>query len=605
MLALLTTGSLTVRDIFKPESMALNLSERDSTASITLGPDGPELALGDWLQDLTEPGKGIVWRVRNIDKQHDTGTRNITLEHLIYSLADRILPTEVTPETMGGSADGVSARTAATYILNQQEVWRLGDFDFSVSNPYKFDGETLKAALETINGTLDGSIWEYDFSAYPFMLHVRQLSTDAGSEMRAGRNISTLKYSVDRSRMYTRFYPVGKDNLRLSGGGYVSKNEQLYGRIDKTETDQSKGTEAELTAWANERLLRHAQPNITVTISGLDLSEATGESLDQLKIGKRCRVPLPEEGTLISEKVTKLSWRDKVKDPESVTVTLANALEDVQSIIRQEQAKSGGSGRSAAKANEEKVILIGEVEEGLYSAISQTSTNIYIQVANAKSDLYSAIELTASSISASVSSAKSDLYSSIMMTSTSIYVQVANAKSDLYSSIEITASSINASVASAKSSLYSTIMITSTNIYTQVGNAKSGLYSSIEQTASSIRTEVSKARSKIWSSIEQNAESITTKVSKDGVISSINQTAETITIQASKINLSGYVTADSLATTNGRIDNLTNGTTMAEYIRTNQFMVESNYFTMGSNSIRLRTATISGVTINYLGTASS
>ena len=98
---------------------------------------------------------------------------------------------------------------------------------------------------------------------------------------------------------------------------------------------------------------------------------------------------------------------------------------------------------------------------------------------------------------------------------------------------------------------------------------------------------------------------ITTKVSKNGVISSINQTAETITIQASKINLSGYVTADSLATTNGRIDNLTNGTTMAEYIRTNQFMVESNYFTMGSNRIRLRTATISGVTINYLGTASS
>ena len=375
MLALLQIGSLTVQEIFQPETMGLNLSERDSTATITLGPDGPELATGDWLQDLEDPGEGIVWRVRSIDTQHDTETRTATLEHLIASLGDRILPDEVNSETMGGTAEGVSAHTAASYILGRQSIWQLGDFDYSVSHPYKFDGETLKAALETITGSLEDPIWEYDFGTYPFRLHIRHLSSDAGAELRAGRNISTLKYSVDRSRMYTRFYPVGKNNLRLSGE-YVSRNENLYGRIDRTETDQSRATEAELTAWANDRLLRHAQPSVTVTISGLDLSRGTGEALDRLTIGKRCQVPLPESGSLISEKVTKLSWRDKIKDPESVTVTMANAMEDVQSIVRQEQAKSSGGRRAAAKASKDNLVLIGDTASGIYSYVIQTSTNI-------------------------------------------------------------------------------------------------------------------------------------------------------------------------------------------------------------------------------------
>lgn len=51
--------------------------------------------------------------------------------------------------------------------------------------------------------------------------------------------------TVDRSRMFTRFYPIGNDNLTLPGG-YVSRNENLYGVISKTETDQSRKTVGEL-----------------------------------------------------------------------------------------------------------------------------------------------------------------------------------------------------------------------------------------------------------------------------------------------------------------------------------------------------------------------
>ena len=115
MMKLLTAYSLTVRDTFQPESMALNLSERQSTATVTVGPAAPEIAVGDWIQDDTDPGKGIVWRVKTVDTQYDTNTRTIQLEHMIMFLKDRLMFGEVTPSTMGGG-DSCTARQAVEYI---------------------------------------------------------------------------------------------------------------------------------------------------------------------------------------------------------------------------------------------------------------------------------------------------------------------------------------------------------------------------------------------------------------------------------------------------------------------------------------------------------
>ena len=350
---LLNGHSLTVKDRFRPEAMGLNLNERQSTATLTVGPDAPEIKVDDWLKDDSEPGMGIVWRVKTVDTQYNTETRTISLEHAINTLRDRILFGDITPQTMGGTSSAVSARNAAAYILRQQNDWVLGDFAYDVSNPYQFNGDDLFSAMETVSSSLSDCIWEYDFSVYPFRLHVRRLSSEIGSEMRMSRNITTLKKTIDRSRMYTRFYPIGKNNKKLSGNGYVSRNEALYGTVSKTEVDQTLTTDAQLTAWANERLSRHAEPAVTVTVSGLELSEATGEPLDHFVIGRKCRIPLPEFSTAITERVTVLNWRDKLSDPESVTVTLANELQDVAKILRQQSASGGRSARAGAKEAEE------------------------------------------------------------------------------------------------------------------------------------------------------------------------------------------------------------------------------------------------------------
>lgn len=468
---ILSKGSLTQTGRFAPETMALNLNERGSTATITFGIGAADLAIGDWLQDDTDPGAGIVWRVKTIDTQYNTKTVTVQLEDMVNSLNDQLLNGEIKPSDIaGGSATTCTARQAVEYILNRQSAWELDDFDYdSVSNPYNFNGDSLKAALDTVSSSLEEPVWSYDFTAYPFKISITHLSDDIDSEMRMSRNISTLKVSIDRTRMYTRFYPIGKNNLRLDAPGYAEKNVSTYGVIEKTETDETKDTKEKLLSWAQENLDKHAEPIVTATVTGLDLSAETGVSLDSFTIGKKCRMPLPEFYTTITEKVIKLSWKDKLAEPENVTVTMANQKEDIASIINRINSSSGRGGRAKAKDDEEDhawivdtndhVALVAEAvagkdgegnpnwsrvaeltvdgngiaarvtetEEGLvtlHSAIEQTSTQIYITVENAKSDLQSYIDVTAEGIEIASAAANSTMYSVIETTATSIRSEV-------------------------------------------------------------------------------------------------------------------------------------------------------------------------------------
>ena len=527
MLQKLKGHSLETEALFRAEAMGLNLGERDTSATLTLGPDATDIGPGDWVQDLENPGKGIVYRARSVDRQLNTKTRTVNLEHAIRLLADTIIPGEVTGSTMGGTDAYVSAKTAFTYVLGLQGDWRLGDFEFTGGGAYKFDGDTLLSALETISGTLEDCIWEYSFERYPFVLHVRKLSDVIDSEMRADRNLQSIKYTLDRSRMFTRFYPVGKENLRLSGAGYVSRNEGKYGRIDKTETDQSKGTEAELREWGEHMVRRHARPSVTVSISGLDLSAGTNEPLDRFTIGHKCRIPMPEIGETVIEKVTKLSWRDKIKDFRSVQITLADALQDVQTIVREEQKKSGGGGRAGAKVDEENKKLIGETASGLYSYIIQTSTNIIMHVHDTLQG-YSTIEQTAQAISLAVSTAQSDNWSLIQQTATNILMTVGNTLQG-YSTIEQTASAITLAVNSAGSNLYNSIIQqTSTSIHMAVSNAASGIYSAIDVQANRISLVVQGSG--------ENA-----RIKPAQIVAAINNGASSITISADHIDIDGLV----------------------------------------------------------------
>jgi phage minor structural protein len=350
---LLSGHSLTPQRRVPLEALSLRLGERDSTGNMTpVTIDG--IGIDSWLKTDTEPGAGIVWRVRSIQTAYTTNTPTVQLEHVISCLKDRVLFGEYDSQAIGG-ASTVTAEQAIRFVLGKQSDWKLGACEVTDRMPYKFDGETLFDAIANVTKTLDGAWWDLDTTAYPFTLNIRKKPSAAACELRPGRNLSAISRTVDTSGMYTRFYPIGKDDLHLPNK-YVSSNEAAYGVREKIETDQELTTTAELTNWANERLRKHAHPVVTTTAEGVELADATGESLDRLKLGRVCRIPLPEFGTTIEEMITRLEYTDALRNPEKVRITMSNQQEDrdILHLIAEEMKTGGGRGGKGSRTSSKK-----------------------------------------------------------------------------------------------------------------------------------------------------------------------------------------------------------------------------------------------------------
>ncbi|MBR3272362.1 MAG: phage tail protein [Clostridia bacterium] len=517
---LLNGHSLTPVRGVPAEALSLTLKERDSTASITpVDMDG--IQIGSWLQDDTEPGKGIVWRVKSIRTVYATQTPTVELEHAIRTLNDRILFGETTAGDISGGAT-CTAKQAVQYILRQQSDWVLGQFDYNVSNPYKFDSDTLLDALETVSNSLDECWWSYDFSSYPFKLNMTRKPAGVACELRSGRNLTALTKTIDTSGMYTRMYPIGKDDLHISGGGYVEKNANLYGVVAKVDTDSSLETEAELQAWANERLAKHAEPLVTIDVEGLELADATGEPLDKLTLGRLCRIPLPEFGANIEERITELSYQDKLHQPEVVKITLANSQEDVTRIIADNMKKSGHGGRASGRQSKEDHAWFEDTDDH----VSMMAIGIIGRNAEGEPDWVRMSEITANE--------------------DGIYLQVKNVQGEVEISrarIDINENAITQEVRranEAEGTLRGSITVQADRITQEVtrANEAEGVL------AGRIQVEAGKI-SQIVSAVGANGQ-----VTAASIVLAVNNSGSTVNISADKIRLSGNTTIGNVMSIN-------------------------------------------------------
>ena len=577
----LSGHSLTRGTFFLPETQPMILQERDSSCTLQLSPDGPEIGFNDWILDDDWPEGNYVWRVKSLDDTVTSETRQIGLEHIIKILDDTSLFGEITTADIAGQAGAstVSAKQAVQYILGQQSDWVLGDFEYeSVSNPYEFGGETLLDALGSVTETLEDAVWEYDLSVYPFKLHIRHRSGTVSCEMRGGRNLSTLKRSVNRSGMYTRIYPVGKNDLHLDSV-YLSKNENVYGRVDKIETDQSKSTKENLQAWAQGRLNKHCEPTVSITISGLELSSETGESLDNLKLNKVCQCPLPEFNTTITERIVKKQWRDRRKEPENVTVNLCNSSADVATIIK-EQSRGGGKGAAGQakqnylfEANENHLyyevfdecghlhsvlemttesLRIGfdNLIESTRSEFLMTSESLRIQFENEIASTRSQFEMTSESLRIQFENDLASTRSELEMTSESLRVQFENELASTRSEFQMTSESLRVSFEAGQSSLRSELQMTSESLRVSFEAGQSSLRSELQMTASSLRVSFESGISSARSEFQMSAESLRVEfqTADSSLRSYVNQTASSWEAKVAGVAGSdGKVTAASIA----------------------------------------------------------
>ena len=558
---LLTGHSLNRARKVPLEALSLSLKERESTATMTPA-DMSGIGTESWLLDDTEPGAGIVWRVKSIGTAYATNTPTVQLEHVISTLKDRILFGEVTPATITGNAkaETCTARQAVEYILRRQGDWTMGAFEYSVSNAYKFDGDTLFDALETVTHTLADAEWTYDLTRYPFRLNITRRSGEVGSELRCGRNLRTITRNIDRSGMYTRFYPIGYDDLHLSPA-YRDRNTAAYGIIEHTATDTSRTSAGELEAWASEMLQRHAEPVVSIEVEGLELVQATGESLDRLTLGRMCRVPLPEFGTTITERITALTYQDKLHQPEVVRITLANNIEDVTRIIADNIKATSRGGRGAVRTSKEDHAwfedtndhvamvaegIVGVDAEGnpnwtLLSEIIVDGTGIHQNVVEVQNGLTLAethIEQNSRAITLEAkraSEAEGELSSQLTVTAEAITAEVkraSDAEGELSGRLDVTAEAITAEVtraSTAEGELSGRITVTAEAVTTEVERAKGE--------ENSLSGRITTEAGKISLVVEETSGGNVIKAAS--IVTAINGTGSSVAISADHVSITG------------------------------------------------------------------
>lgn len=334
-----------------PSKMSLNLKTEDpSVCNMSLSPEEAEVIVSDWIRVYYPNGDYGIFYVRSISENKLTGERDLSLEHCLGLLRDIAIPGEwkYNHEDIGGNASGATVKQVMDWALSagssyQAWWWEFGRTDFaSVRECWTFTNTNTFDILDTLTESVEDCMWQFDMSSLPFKLSlVKQASLTAtpSMEMRMNRNIQSMKVTIDKNGMANRVYGYGEKNLVFHTGSnnakYVQNAESIrsWGLVSHILVDSSIRNADLLLKTCQKYLAQNKDPIVTISIDGLDLSEQTGEPLDKMRLGRVCRVPLPQYGTVVNERVMELNWPDCITRPENVTVTLANERKDIKHVL--------------------------------------------------------------------------------------------------------------------------------------------------------------------------------------------------------------------------------------------------------------------------------
>lgn len=320
-------------------SIDLNLDPL-SSAQMDLPEDQPEVLVRDFLELYSPDGSVGIFRATETEGgRYGGGIQKIWLQHGLCTLSDDILP--------GNDVLTAPIRQLFATLLNAQTVvyWQLGDCDIpeDVEMVYQKSYENLLSAFTSCTAKLpDGYAWETDQTVFPWLLHLRAMPDDDACECRLTRNLQSATVTVETSNLCTRVYAFGAgdggtDRLTLEpllGQPYIdAESAGTWGIVSRTITSDEIYDALTLQDVAERYLSKYSAPMTSIKLDAFDLYTATGEPFDRFWLGRVCRVPMPQYGTVIRERVVAIRWPDVFGSPEGVEVTLANRLRDASDEI--------------------------------------------------------------------------------------------------------------------------------------------------------------------------------------------------------------------------------------------------------------------------------
>lgn len=198
-----------------------------------------------------------------------------------------------------------------------------------------------------------------------------------------------------------------------------------------------------------------------------------------------------------------------------------------------------------------------------------------------------------------------------------IYLRIENNDEQIRTELSILDGEIRQNVADVKSELETLVSTTASGINTRITDTKSGLETRISETAAGIQTSITDTKNGLQTQINTNAQGIASKVSSSefngtNITSLITQTSSAISALAQSLNLSGYVTFNSLTssgTTNIDGARITTGLISADRIQASIILskliqaggIDASYITSGTISSNLLSAQAIQTTLLYAG----
>lgn len=292
--------------------------------------------VGEFVELYDVGGSIGIFRVSETDNAYSrAGTMTAYLRHALVTLSDGVI---FGYKEYGGT--GVNIRTVLTQLLALQPrpMWTLGVCEFDTEFQYSFENEDLLTAILSIAEPLTADYqWTYDTSVFPFVLNLIKAPAGDMSEMRMNRNADNVKINVDTSELCTRMYPLGYgegvNQLTIAevnnGIKYLDADTVgTWGLVESTYAETTVTEAATLKSMAESVLEMVKNPTVTVTVKGLDVYSLTGEPMDRFYVGRYCRVPLPDYGIALDERVVSIKKDDVYGNNANVTVVLANQVKD-------------------------------------------------------------------------------------------------------------------------------------------------------------------------------------------------------------------------------------------------------------------------------------
>ena len=298
-----------------------------STAELLLPWSSPAVSVRDLVELYDENGSAGIFRVTEITEEVGR-TRLLHLEHSLCTLRDSMATSFVFTGSVSKALSGLLA-------LQAVPRWTAGDVDVpeDLTVILAIEYIDLLTALEQLLGMLpEGYALNFDQSGDAWQLHLRALSDADACEGRLTRNLHSVRYELDSSRLCTRVYPFGAEvetgriNLSpLEGCDYLqSEAASTWGAVSRSFTSDMIFDVPTLREVAQRYLDRHAQPTATITVEAVDLCSATSETLDAFRLGRMCRLALPDMGLTLQQRIYAIEKPDLYGMPGQVVLTLAS-----------------------------------------------------------------------------------------------------------------------------------------------------------------------------------------------------------------------------------------------------------------------------------------